>query len=91
MDALILDAARESGIGMILDLTEVSYLDSAGIMSVIGAVHLLNEAGKSLAVVTGGSRYVTGKFAEIGLGGAIVLPIFENIDEARLAMSAARE
>lgn len=61
------DAIDQSPQGFIIDLTDVTYMDSAGVAIVISAYRRLSKAGGRLAVVTPKSKNVRRILDLIGL------------------------
>ena len=67
-----LDAAAGESNRLVLDLRDISFMDSAGLRLVLQCSRALEEAGGALTVVRG-SREVQRLFDLVGLGGRLTM------------------
>lgn len=77
----LLDELRNSDIGLIVDLSSVSYVDSAGIRSLLNLRRLLGQRQQKLLLVLPAGSVLT-KALEVG-GVASVLPPHASLEAAR--------
>jgi anti-sigma B factor antagonist len=75
---------EESGTTLLVDLTEVPYVDSAGLGSLVGALVTLQRANKRLALV-GPNQRVRALIQMSNL--MSVFPTFPTIEEAQGGLS----
>jgi anti-sigma B factor antagonist len=66
---------------LIIDLSEVSFIDSSGLSVIVGAHKRLSDAGAGVRLVVG-SPQVTKVLGLTGLDA--VIPIFSSVADARL-------
>lgn len=78
MRALCDDAIRTSPGGVVIDLAGVTFLDSAGVETLVRAGRIAGQAGVTLAIVGPPDTYVAAKFARMGVLSARVLPLAED-------------
>ena len=80
--------SNEDG-ALILDLTSLSYTDSAGINLVFDLASRLREHGQSLGIVLPANSQPYRTFAIVGMGTQV--PIYESLGEAETGMQRATE
>jgi anti-sigma B factor antagonist len=78
-----LGEVRNTDAGLVIDLTEVSYIDSAGIHSLVAIRRLLANRQQRLAMVVP-ERSVLNKALEVG-GLPAVIPVYRSVPAARNA------
>lgn len=78
-DALSRQVSNEA-LGLILDLTDVDYLDSAGIQLIYELREQLETRGQEIALVVASESPIDGALRVAGV--ASVLSIAETLDEA---------
>ena len=76
---------KEQGHSLIVDLSEVSYMDSAGLGAILGAYASCERHGHKFGVA-GVSPRVKTLFEVAGVGS--MLPVFENVDDAEKQLAA---
>jgi anti-sigma B factor antagonist len=76
----VLAAADDTHAGVIIDLTEVPFMDSSGLGVIVGCLKRVREAGGDLVLVTKPGSAPTKLLSLTGLDRAI--PTFATIDEA---------
>ena len=90
VEGLLADAAACEYAGVVMDLSGIRYIDSAGLMVVIATFNRLQRAGKSLVVATGGNPYATSKLREIGFLSVPEFRVFESVESAKAALVEER-
>jgi len=74
-------------IGLIFDLTDISFIDSGGVEVLIEYQTELEKVGKTMAVVVDHNNYLTRKFARLGVFSGAGIKVFETVEEAEAAVS----
>jgi anti-sigma B factor antagonist len=85
LEGTLTTATPNDALGLVLDLSTVDYLDSAGIQLVFKLHSALRTRGQTLVLIVPDDSVVAGTFRLAGLSGPI--PIAAQIDEglARIA------
>ncbi len=73
-----------ASLALLLDLTAVPYMDSAGLGTVLGALASCQRTGRRFALIGASSRVVT--LLEMSRVYDL-LPLFANLEEAQQALS----
>jgi len=73
--------------GLIIDLTNISLLASAGVEVLIRFHSELSKAGKRMALVVDHNNYLIRKFRNLGIFEGTGLEFFETVEEAEKALS----
>jgi anti-sigma B factor antagonist len=76
----VAQAAPGDALGVVLDLTEVEYIDSYGIFVIHGLRQRLAENQQTLALVVPGDARIRRAIEMVGISD--VLPIKEDLEEA---------
>ena len=87
VDDLLADVTSGDYAGLVLDISGIDYIDSAGLMVVVAAFNKLDRVGKSMTVATGGNRYAEDKLNELGLLRIPKFKAFESAEEAKRALA----
>lgn len=82
------DVVASDSRAVVLDLSGLTYVDSAGLMTVLSLYNKLDRAGKQMAVATGGNAYAEKKIREIGILRVPNFQAFETVDDAKQALAA---
>ncbi len=82
------EAAQSAPDGFILDLTDTSYLDSAGVQAILAVYIKMRESDGCLAVVVGNVR-ITSVLEVVHLEQLPGVCVCASLDEARQAMAAS--
>lgn len=72
--------------GLVVDITEISYMDSSGIGLLIALSLMLKETGTNMAVVINNENHLTQKFKHLGMFTGPGISAFESLEEAKLAV-----
>ena len=78
---------KETEHNLIVDLSQVSYMDSAGLGAILGAYASCERSGRKFAVA-GTSDRVKTLFEVAGVG--TMLPQFDSLDAAEKSLAAAK-
>lgn len=84
----IAEAAPGNRLGVVIDLSEVGFLDSFGIYVIVGLSQRLTQQGQSLAIVVPKDSPVLGTLRVSKVD--TQLPILNGIDEAVSMLTVAR-
>jgi len=87
VDALLPEITSCDYVGLVLDISKIKFIDSAGIMAVLSIFNKLMRVDKSMVVATGGNPYAEGKIEEIGLLRIPKFQAFESAEEAKRALA----
>lgn len=87
VDRLVMDAVCNDCAGLVIDFTKLTYIDSAGLMSVLGAFHKFSATDRPVVLATGRNTYVQDKLAEIGLGRGSAIQVVDSVEVAKRALS----
>jgi len=90
VDPLVAEAVECGCRGIVLDLTAISFMDSAGMMVVLSIYNKFTKAGMAMTCATAGNRYAEQKIQEIGLLRVPKFEAFESVEEAKRALSRSR-
>jgi anti-anti-sigma factor len=74
--------------GLIVDLSDVSLLDSSGVELLIAYFAKLQEVGTRMVLVVDHNNYLIRKFRNLGIFNNTGLVFFETIEEAKDSLSA---
>ncbi|MGH2689378.1 MAG: STAS domain-containing protein [Actinomycetota bacterium] len=81
-----LDGVRNTDNGVVVDLTDVTYMDSAGIRSLIAIKRLLAERQQRFLVVVPAESLLNRVLAISGIPS--VVPLYASMEDARRAWTA---
>jgi len=87
--SLFQEATTGDAMGLIFDLTHISFIDSGGVEVLIEYQVRLEKMGKTMAVVVNHNNYLTRKFSRLGVFSDAGIKLFETIEEAEAAIPAA--
>lgn len=87
VDELLPEITSCDYVGVVLDISKVQFIDSAGLMVVLSIFNKLMRAEKSMVVATGGNPYAQGKLKELGLMRIPKFQAFESAEEAKRALA----
>jgi anti-anti-sigma factor len=90
VDDLIPELTSCEYAGVVLDISKIKFIDSAGLMVVLSIFNKLMRSDKSMVVATGGNPYAEGKLKEIGLLRIPHFQAFEAAEEAKRALTRSR-
>lgn len=80
-------AVAEVPRGVIVDVTDVSILDSSGIEVLIASFTKLRDAGVPMVIVVDHNNYVIRKFRNLGIFEGTGLSFYETVEEAESAIT----
>jgi len=72
--------------GLIIDLSDISLLDSGGVETLIIYHNTVKDAGALMALVVNRNNYLMRKFRNLGVFGGTGINVFGTIEEARAAI-----
>lgn len=88
VDVLLEEITSSDYVGLVLDISKLTFIDSAGLMVVLAIFNGLRGADKRMAVATGGNAYPEAKMKETGLLRMPAFQAFESVEEARTALAS---
>lgn len=86
VDKLVTRILAGSFAGVVVDISTISYLDSAGIEILIILFKKLSDDEVPLAFVTGQNAYAVGKLDELGLSHVPGFKTFATVEDALATM-----
>ena len=87
VDPIVAEAVECGCRGVVLDLSKIRFIDSAGLMVVLSVYNKFMKAGMAMTVATNGNRYAEQKIQEVGLLRVPKFEAFESVEEAKRALS----
>lgn len=76
--------------GLVVDMSGLTYVDSAGLMVILATFGELRRAGRQMAVAAASRSYAEAKLREIGLLEVPGFAMFPTAEEAKHAIAGRR-